>query len=156
MQGASSIIDGMSLAVTVTGFISAGFTVMSPYGSMPSYIVLISIFCPAFLRYFRKPSLVGFMPVFFIFIACPDSTAAVMNGAAEDTSFGTAIAAAFSGPGLMETVLPRTFIPAPKPASIRSPWSRDLNRSDMLVRPAARSPASSSAVLTCALDSLVL
>ena len=82
-------------------------------------------------------------------------SAAQTGKAADDGSRGTAMLWGFSS-GWPVRVMTRpssvssTVISAPKPASIRSVWSRVASFSITTVWPGALSPASSTADFTCA------
>ena len=80
----------------------------------------------------------------------PSSTSApaTRRKAAEEISPGTATAwPRSSRPGVIVTVRPSTESRAPKPASIRSVWSRDWAGSVTLTGPSAQRPARRRAVL---------
>ena len=82
-------------------------------------------------------------------------SAAQTGKAADDGSRGTTISCGrSSGCPFSRITRPSgsvsTTISAPKPASIRSEWSRVASRSITTVSPGAFSPASSTADFTCA------
>ena len=87
----------------------------------------------------------------------PGTTSAAQTGnAAEDGSRGTATACLLNSGCPLSAMARRppsspTSSTAPNPASIRSVWSRVASASITTVSPGAPSPASSTALLTCAL-----
>ena len=154
MTGSSSMRPGTSSAPIPTSRSAPDRTRMQPMGSPPDMSVTrVSTSAPARRRTSRNAVRVGFSPT--PSMATSESgtaAAAAAQKAAAEGSPGTARARGPSGePPTTATAPSSWFTGTPNAASARSVWSRVGAFSRTRVVPAACSPASSTALLTCAL-----
>ena len=156
--GNSSIMLGAIAGSIVIPLSCEWCTRKSATGSPPTSRAFSSSMLPPIARStVISPARVGLRPTFSIISSLPGtSSAATMKNAAEEGSPGTAIVCGRSSASprrrmvRVPSLAVSTVSSAPNPLSIRSEWSRVGTGSITEVIPGVFSPASSTALFTCA------